>query len=45
VRAIEQAKLKYKEKVETLFHENRMKDAWKGLKIITGQGQLKKESV
>ena len=42
--AIESAKRKYKDKVERLFHESNMRDAWKGLKMLTGQDQTKKKS-
>ena len=42
--AIESAKRKYKDKVERLFHESNMRDTWKGLKMLTGQDQTKKES-
>ena len=43
--AIESAKRKYKDKVERLLHESNMRDAWKGLKLLTGQDQTKKESL
>ena len=42
--AIEEAKQAYKTKVESLIHGNNMRDAWKGLKMHTGQEQTKKES-
>ena len=42
--ALEDAKLAYKTKVESLFHLNNMRDAWKGLKMLTGQDQTKQES-
>ena len=42
--AIERAKHNYKGKVEKLFHESKMRDAWRGLKMLTGQDQAKKES-
>ena len=42
--AIESAKRKYNDNVEKLFHESNMRDAWKGLKMLTGQDQTKKES-
>ena len=33
-----------KAKLNSFFHGNNMRDAWKGLKMLTGQDQTKKES-
>ena len=41
-KAISKAKSDYKDRVEDLFRENNMKDAWKGLKCLTGQSSSKK---
>ena len=43
-KAIERAKSEYKDKVEENFKTNKMKDAWKGLKLLTGQKESKKAS-
>lgn len=37
------AKLDYKDKVEAMFKGNKMKEAWKGLKVLTGQEKSSKE--
>jgi len=42
--AIKTAKLEYKDKVEQHFKSNKMKDPWKGLKLLTGQKEGKKVS-
>ena len=42
--SIANAKLDYKDKIENMFNKNKMKDAWKGLRIITGKEKSKKES-
>ena len=39
------AKDDYKEKVEELFKQNNPKDAWKGLKVLTGVENKRKEPV
>jgi hypothetical protein len=31
-----QAKRKYKNKIEELFRDNQSRDAWRGLKVLTG---------
>ena len=41
--AISQAKLRYKDKVENLLKQNKSKEAWKGLNMITGRDKAKKE--
>ena len=38
-RAIRRAKIEYKSRIEEMFRSNQMKDTWKGLKTITGQGK------
>ena len=40
---ISKAKKAYKEKIEDLFKRNNTKDAWRGLKILTGQEKSPKE--
>lgn len=40
--AIKKAKIEYKDKVEQNFKTNKMKDAWTGLKTLTGQNETKK---
>ena len=42
--AIHEAKNEYKKKIEKHFHGNNMRDAWKGIRILTGQDKAKKES-
>ena len=42
--AINEAKKEYKEKVEQHFKSNNMRDAWKGIRTLTGQDNSKKES-
>ena len=42
--AIDEAKKQYKEKVEEHFKGNSMRDAWKGIRVLTGQDKAKKES-
>ena len=42
---IKSAKDLYKEKVEELFKQNNPKDAWKGLKVLTGVENERKEPV
>ena len=42
---IKSAKDDYKEKVEKLFKQNNPKDAWKGLKVLTGVENKRKEPV
>ena len=42
---IKSAKDVYKEKVEELFKQNNPKDAWKGLKVLTGVENKRKEPV
>jgi len=42
--AIKSAKLEHKDKVEQHSISNKMKDAWKGLKLLTGQKEGKKAS-
>ena len=41
-KAIKDAKIEYKNHIEQKFKTNRMKDAWSGLKILTGQKDEKK---
>ena len=41
--SVERAKRQYKGKVGKLFHESNMRDAWKGLTMLTSQDQTKKE--
>jgi hypothetical protein len=38
-KAIRNAKLKYKQKVESMFKQHNTRDAWKGLRTLTGQGR------
>ena len=40
--AITKAKVQYKDKVEKMFSNNNMKDAWRGLRNLTGQSETKK---
>lgn len=40
---IYQAKRAYKDKVESLFKRNSSKDAWRGLKMLTGMNQRRKD--
>jgi hypothetical protein len=40
---IKSAKCVYKEKVEELFKTNNPKDAWKGLKVLTGVDKKRKD--
>ena len=42
-KAIEVAKSEYKDKVERQFKTNKMKDAWKGLHLLTGQKEEEKK--
>ena len=44
VDAIKRAKLEYKNKVEQHFKSNKMKYAWKGPKLLTGQKEEQKAS-
>ena len=44
-KAIEVAKSEYKDKVERQFKTNKMKDAWKGLHLLTGQKRKKVNSL
>ena len=40
--ATAKAKHDYRDKVKNMFKQNKMKDAWKGLKVLTGQEKSKK---
>ena len=42
--SITKAKLEYKDKIESLLKQNKSKEAWKGLNIITGRDKAKKDS-
>ena len=44
-KATKRAKLEHKDKVKQHFKSNKMKDAWKGLKLLTGQKEGKKASI
>lgn len=41
--ALIHTKLEYKNKVENLFKQNRSRDAWKGLNMLTGRNKSQKE--
>ena len=41
-KAIKEDKAEYKNKVENLFHTNRMRDAWTGLRVLTEKDKARK---
>ena len=43
ISAINKAKLDYKDKVETLLKQNKSKEAWRDLNIITGREKARKD--
>ena len=42
-KAIFDAKKSFKTKVENMFKNNQMKDAWQGLRLLTGSGKIRSE--